>query len=67
MADIIAFPARRTPGVAAATPTNQRPVEILFFTGVRIERHVDEAAPARDAAKRSALTPERSTPRRRRS
>lgn len=66
MADIIAFPARRTAGRSKGAPEQMRPADILFFTGVRIERHAEEPAPARIVARRPAPSPERSTPRRRR-
>jgi hypothetical protein len=72
LADIIAFPARTLAGTSHGTPEQKHPAEILFFTGVRIERHADdvmaaEPAPERSPAKRPAPSPERSTPRRRRS
>lgn len=66
MATIIAFPARRMPGPTTETPAASRPAEILFFTGVRIERHAEEAPRAKRTAKRPALASARSTPRRRR-
>lgn len=66
MADIIAFPAARITGASDGIPAQKHPADILFFTGVRIERHAEETAPARRVAKRPAPSPERSTPRRRR-
>lgn len=66
MAYIIAFPATRITGKSAGAPDQAHPADILFFTGVRIERHGEEAAPIRPATKRPAPSPERSTPRCRR-
>ena len=67
MADIIAFPAHRSAGASKEIPVQKHPADILFFTGVRIERHVEEVVPARVVARRPTPSPERSTPRRRRS
>jgi hypothetical protein len=66
LADIIAFPAARITGTPHGTPEQKCPADILFFTGVRIERHAEEHTAAKPVTKRPAPSPERSTPRRRR-
>lgn len=59
-ATIIAFPRSAGP-MAVATSANVTSAQILFFTGVRIERHVDDLVgpQALPRSKRSAATPTR--------
>jgi hypothetical protein len=66
LSDVIAFPARRNMGTSHATLDQKRSAEILFFTGVRIERHVEDSTPVRPSTKRPAPSRERTAPRRRR-
>lgn len=58
MAIIITFPSSSRPDPALVRPAGADMAEILFFTGVRIERHSD-ALPDAPKAARPSIRPNR--------
>ncbi|MGL5362799.1 MAG: hypothetical protein ACRDBH_07965 [Bosea sp. (in: a-proteobacteria)] len=66
MGVIIALPQRQMAKPDDAVVASQGPCEILFFTGVRYQRHEEERAQVEKPARPASGRPRNGTPRRRR-